>query len=43
MPIFNHWSTFKMSQFIPYFEVKSYIRNDIIYKEGDIADRIYFV
>lgn len=43
MPIFNHWSTFKISQFIPYFEVKTFVRNDIIFKEGDVADKIYFI
>ena len=43
MPQFKHWSKNALSKLTYYFERIQYLRNQIVFKEGDQCLKVYIV
>lgn len=43
LPFFNSWTRSTISKFQYLFERKEFIRNQIVYTEGDHADFVYLI
>lgn len=43
LPFFSSWTRSTISKFQYLFERKDYIRNQIVYREGDHAEYVYLI
>ena len=42
-PIFSHWNDTKLGTLLHYFEIKTFKKGDILYKENEPASSIFFI